>query len=149
MNKSKANNNRNKKLKALYEKDVNKLTFDEIVFFSQALEDNKLKLSTEEFFERNPKFAASFIKKYREHVRKVCPNANINNRMGANVNNTFKNFNEGGNVMKQNGGRRKKKTKTKTKTTTKRRSSRKIKRKIHRGPRGGKYVIVNGKKKYL
>ena len=169
-----SNTNNHKKLKKLYEKPVNKLTFNEIVFFAQALEDNKLKRSTEKFFEDNPKFAAVFIKKYREHVKKVCPNANlnkafdkglnVNNLMGANANNTFKNFNEGnepkrernppviieeaGILLNQNGGYKKKSRKK----TTKRRPSRKtkkIKRKVHSVPRGGKYVIIKGKKKYL
>ena len=86
MNTSSNNNKSNKntkmnnsnKLKKLYEKDIDKLTFEEFVFFTHALDDNYLKRSAEGFFERNPKFAASFIKKYKEHVKKVCPDANIN-----------------------------------------------------------------------
>ena len=121
---NKARNNKPNKLKKLYEKPIDKLTFDELIFFAQALDENHLKMNVEDFFERNPKFAASFIKKYREHVRKVCPDANTNkainknNLMGANVNNTFENFIEGNDpnniertppeVVNKSGGKRKK-----------------------------------------
>jgi len=166
-------------LQRLYTVPINQLRNKDLKLLSQAIDDNKLKTSVEDFFERNPKFAAHYIRKYKEYVKKRCPNLNKNNAKNGNRNgnrNTtinliteaslsppVKNTNNKENINNgipnfsnaQEGGKRRKR-KSSRKKTSRRKPSRKkaprkkkVKRKVRTGPRGGKYILIHGRKKYL
>lgn len=180
------------KLERLYTIPIDQLNNKNLEILDSAIDDNKLKTSVESFFERNPEYAAHYIRKYKEYVKGKCPNINkpsnqhankttnknnrkTNNNAGNNVGNNAGNNvgnnvgnNEGNNagnnfLNNQEGGKRKyKKTKRssnkkrtslkKSKTSrkkTKKSSSKMIKGAVRTGPRGGKYILLKGRKKYL
>jgi len=108
----------------------------------------------------NTSFAPNLLKNQLNILSRPLGQNNISNaNLKAELNALVLEENLNALNLEQDGGKRKRKTKSKKKKkrVTRKKVTRKKKtktrglkgRKVHKGPRGGKYVIVNGKKKYL